>query len=107
MLPRQAVDNWSRDRCSEWIGHSHAQLADGWVGEKLDFLHRLVQLIEHSVAAAYERRSITRYLDATRTALKQSDAEQVLHVGNSLGPRGLRHRQVTRRFRHAAALHDC
>ncbi len=77
------------------------------VGEKLDVLHALAQLVENSYSAIEQRATILGRLDTLALAVEQAHAERVLQVGNRFRNVGLGGVQLLRRLPHAAGLHDC
>src|SRR5215467_15587858 len=67
-------------------GHrtSNSYLAAGWVGQELDVLHALPQLIEHCARTRQQGVSVRGELNAARPAVEKSRAQRMLEIGNHL-----------------------
>src|SRR5262249_2028389 len=85
-------------------GASDAKLAGGGIGEKLDILDALAELVEHGDAAPDDGVAVLRRLDAPRAALEQAHAERMLEVGGRPRDGRLRRAEALRRLGHAAGL---
>ena len=76
------------------------------IGEKLDALHALTQVIENRHAAIDQRVSLSGQLDALAVAIKQSHTERILKGRDRSRNRGLGTVEARRCLAHAARLHD-
>ena len=54
--------------------------ADRRIGQELDVLHRLAQVIEHGHAAIEQGAAVLRRLDAVTAAIEQPHADRVFKV---------------------------
>src|SRR5262249_32994916 len=75
IFPRQAIAHGRNDRHHDRIGRSNADLALGWIGEEIDVLHALPQIVEDRDAALRERQAVGRRHHATATAVDEFDPE--------------------------------
>src|SRR5262245_11119346 len=76
------------------------------IGQELDLVHSLTQLIEYRQAPAHEHAAVEGWLDATRAAVQQPNPERVFEIGNCLGDGRLGHRETLCGLSHAPQLHD-
>src|SRR5262249_57938584 len=100
---RQPLDDGGKETRGNCDGASNTQLSSRRVGEEFDMPCGLFQLIEGDDTAIQKGVRIDRGLDSTRMTVKKAYAERVLHVGNRLRYRGLRHREFCSSLAHAAA----
>jgi hypothetical protein len=76
------------------------------VCEKLDVLHRLVQVVEYGRSAIEQRTTTCRRLDAAGVAIEQTYAHCAFQLRNRSGNGGLGHIENGGRLVHAAGPRD-
>jgi hypothetical protein len=89
-----------RRRCPD------AQLAKGGIGQKIDQLKSLSQIVEKSEAALIQGATVHCGLDAASVAVDQVHAEGVLKIGDRFRNRRLRHSEGHGRLAHTPGLDD-
>src|SRR5262249_62072425 len=77
------------------------ELSCGRIGQEADLADALFELVKDSNATFDEGPTILGWLDALRTAVEETNAEVVLHVGDRLRNGRLRRCECLRRFHHA------
>src|SRR5262249_1213907 len=103
ILPGKLIDDGRYQACGKDRIGSNPQLPYRRVGEELDVLHGLLQLIERDETAIEKRARIDRGFDALRAAIKETHSERMFHVGNRLRNGGLRYAELRSSLAHAAA----
>jgi hypothetical protein len=83
-----------------------ADFTDRRIGQELDAFHALMQFIEHGCTAAEQCAAVLSRLDASATAIEQTDAERMLQFGYRPRNGGLRCIEASRRPPHTAGLDD-
>jgi hypothetical protein len=82
VLPRQPMDHRKYDTLRQGWAAADSHLTCGGVGEKLDILQSLINLIEGGDAAFEQSAAVLRRLNAPRAAVEQSNAERMFSVGD-------------------------
>jgi hypothetical protein len=88
------------------IRRADADLTLGRIGEEVDILHALAQIIEDRDAALGQRLAVGGRDDAAAAAIDQLDGERIFQLDDRLGDRGLRDREPPGGLAHAAGLDD-
>ena len=78
-------------------------LARSRIGEEVDLLDRLLELVECVETAREQRTAVDGRLDPALASIKQSDPECIFEVGDGLRYGRLGHRELRGRLSHAAA----
>src|SRR5471032_2471145 len=99
-------DGW-KDGGRKGLLTSDPNFTDCRIGQELDVLDALPQLIKRCIATSEQRTAVFRGFDASRAAVEQAHTERMLEFGYHLGDSGLGHSQRLSGFRHAAPLHGC
>ena len=81
-------------------------LAHSRVGQELDLLHRLLELVEGIEPAIEQRAPVNGRLDPALTSIEQADTERIFEIGNGFRYRGLGHGKLRGSLSHAAAARD-
>ena len=106
VFPAQPVEHGRHHAHNDGIGRHDLHLADRRIGEELDFLHRLAELVEHGGAPVEQGAAIGRRLGAVAAAIKQADADRTFQIGDRFRDGRLRRIQELGCSAHAAGLHD-
>ena len=106
MTAGDATHDLGQEAGDDRLRSADAQLADVRIGQKLDLLDALPDLIEHRCGAFDQRAAVQRRLNALRGAVEQANTERVFDLRHRLRHRGLRDRQLCRGLCHAAALRN-
>src|SRR5258705_4648721 len=96
--------SWQQAR-GDKLGACDANLSNSRIGQELDLLDALTQLVEDSARASDQDIRIGRCADALGMPVQQSSTHGPLKTGNRLEDRRLRHRQMRRCLGHAPAPH--
>jgi hypothetical protein len=84
------------------LGTADPQLSNRRIGEGLEFLQALRQLVENGQSAPYEGTAVGSRFDAIPAAIEEAKPQFVLHFGDRPRNCRLRNRKFSRGFRHAA-----
>src|SRR5262249_9277845 len=84
--------------------HPAPRLTRRRIGEELDVLHALAQLVEHGDASPDDGLAVLRRRDAPGAAFEQPHAERMLEIGDRARDRRLRGAESLRRLSHAASF---
>lgn len=103
---RELVDDGGQKTGRDAFGAADVELASLRVGEELEFLDALFDLVEDRYAAPNERLAIGRRFNAVPAAVEQAKPERLLHIGDRFRDGRLRNRELGRCSGHAAVLHD-
>jgi hypothetical protein len=76
------------------------------VGQEIDVVDSLPELVEGGASAPEQSLAVDRGLDPARAAIEQADAEHLLQSGDDVGHGRLRQPELARRPGHAAGLDD-
>src|SRR5262245_37078736 len=104
IAPREPIDDcrYETGRTGQCVPNPH--LPSRRVGEKLDVLHALTQLIEYSDSTIEQSTTVLSRLDTLALAIEQAHADGMLQLGDRSRNRGLDGIQAFCRFSHAASL---
>src|SRR5262249_7349115 len=105
MAPGKPFDDAGNETRSERGSASNPHLSSRRVGEKLDVLHALAQVIEYGRSAIEQRATVLRRLDPLAVAVEQAHAEGMLQFRDRSRNRRLGAVEAFRRLPHAASLH--
>ena len=81
---RQPVDDGGNEMRGDGDRASDPQFSGGRIGQEIDVLHALLQLVEGDGGVIQQRARIDRGLDAARIAIEQPDAERGFYIGDGL-----------------------
>src|SRR5258708_2207309 len=81
---REAFDDRRKKSGGDTFRTANTELARGRIGQELQFLHPLLELIEDRRAAPHQRVAVGSRLNAIAASVEQPNAERVLHVGYRL-----------------------
>src|SRR5262249_2599678 len=107
ILPKELLSNDREYPGDGDLRAPNAQLATVGVGQGLDLLYALAQLIENSHPAFEQSLAITRKFDTLRAAVKQPHAQTLLQIGDRLGDNGMSYGEALGGFRHATGFGHC
>src|SRR5262245_16670633 len=103
---RKTINDGQNDPFSLGRAAADPQFSRFRIGEEVDILDALLELVEDGDATLEQCTAILSWLDALRTAVQKRDAERVFQVCNCLRNGGLGHVEMIGCFAHAAHLHD-
>src|SRR5436309_3436900 len=85
MFPRQPIDAGRYDRNAKRIGSADAQLARRRIGQEVDVLNALAQIVEDRDTALLQSKTEGGRHDAASTAVNEAYAERTFQFCNRLG----------------------
>jgi hypothetical protein len=103
---REPTDDRTQERDRSGQRTSDPHLATGRVGQELDILDSLPQLIEYRPRARQQRVPVHGGLDTARAAVEKLRAQGVFEIGNHLRHGGLRYAELRGGLCHAPVLDD-
>src|SRR5262245_65163660 len=89
IAPGEPVDDAGNETRREKGAASNPHFSSRRVGEKLDVLHALVQVVEYGRSTIEQRSTVLGWLDALRVAVEQLHAKSMFQFCNRPGNRGL------------------
>jgi hypothetical protein len=99
------MDNGRNKVRTQNIAASDSHFSSGGIGQKLDVLHSLAKVIEHSRSAIEQDPTIFSHLDALGTAVEQAHANSPFKFRDRPGNGGLSRIEERGRLAHVAGLH--
>src|ERR1051325_9305513 len=106
MASREAIDDRGNEARGKRRDGANANFSTYGIGEKLDLVYCLAQIVEHRRPALEQGATVGGRLDTPRGAVEQGHSKRRLQVGN--GPRNGRLCDIELRSRlaHTARLND-
>src|SRR5260370_40898635 len=104
ILLQEAIEDGRGQSRRHRFGASDAQFPGRGVGQELDVLYALPQLIEDRTAAGEERAAIHGRLDALWASIEEAHPERVLQIRDCLRHYRVRDGEMIGCFRNAAVL---
>ena len=80
IFPVEPLEHRRQQAYDHGIVRADPDLADRRIGQELDVLHRLAQVIEHGHAAVEQSATVLRRFGALTAAIEQPHADRVLEV---------------------------
>jgi hypothetical protein len=106
IAPREPIDDRkAKARCQQGIA-SDSNFPSRRVGEKLDVLQALSQIIKYGYSTIEQRAPVLGWFHALTVAIEQAHAKRMLQFRNRSRNDRLNSVQVFRRLPHAAGLHN-
>ena len=106
ILPDQSIDGRQDDGHGNRLGRSDAYFPGRWIGEEVDILDTLAQVVEDRDAAFAESETIGRRRNSAPAAVNKLYSERSLQFHHRLGNGGLGYAEAARRLPHAAGFND-
>lgn len=106
VTPGEPIDHRGNEACGERRDAPDPHFSSGGIGEKLDVLHALSQVVKNRHSAIEQRPTIFGRLDPLAVAIQQSHAERMLKVCNRSRNVWLRAVEELRCLAHAAGFQN-
>src|SRR4029079_18556507 len=106
MAPGEPIVYGINEAGSERDDAPNAHFPGSRVGQKLNLLHRLAQVIEHGRATRKQGPTAISRSDTLGRAVEQTHADRAFQIGDRSGNGGLSRVQQHRCLIHAASLYD-
>ena len=107
VLPRKPGNNVWNQTGNHYLYGSDTNFSGGRIGQIVDLLNALLQIIENHRTPLEKRAPVSRRLDAVTAAIEEAHTKHALEIGNRLRNSRLGYRQLGGSLPHASELRHC